>query len=266
MGSLPPEGRRGPAPAGRTPCGAPQARRGFDRGGGASTLTPGRPRPGTWTPRGCARGPRAPPRAAAAPGTSGRKQSAALAARRCAARAFLRFRPSARAARLRLRRGRTPSRARPLPVRREGRRDGSPWRSEVCCCRRCRRRGEPVPRRRPCPRRLPRAPGPWPPGPSAGVGEEPAERTCAPTRALHDPVSRLRGRGARGAVATPRRVSPGGAAGPGLLQPPGCARELSSPLPCCPCHDWSRLSPTAGSASAPAGPLVEPPGRAPPGM
>lgn len=28
----------------------------------------------------------------------------------------------------------------PLPARREGRREGSPWRSEVCCCRCCRRR------------------------------------------------------------------------------------------------------------------------------
>lgn len=126
---------------------------------------------------------------------------------------------------------------------------------------------EPVPRRRPCICSLPRAPrGLTPPGPSAGVGEEPAERTCPPTPSLQDPISRLQGAGAKGAVATPHRVSLGGAAGPGLLQPPGCARELSPPLPCCHCHDWSRLSPTAGSASAPASPLVEPPGGAPPGM
>lgn len=32
------------------------------------------------------------------------------------------------------------TRSRPLPVRREGRREGSPWRSEVCCYCRCRRR------------------------------------------------------------------------------------------------------------------------------
>ncbi|XP_022348664.1 HMG domain-containing protein 3-like [Enhydra lutris kenyoni] len=32
------------------------------------------------------------------------------------------------------------TRSRPLPVRREGCREGSPWRSEVCCCCRCRRR------------------------------------------------------------------------------------------------------------------------------
>lgn len=32
------------------------------------------------------------------------------------------------------------TRNRPLPVCREGRREGSPWRSEVCCCCCCRRR------------------------------------------------------------------------------------------------------------------------------
>lgn len=81
------------------------------------------------------------------------------------------------------------------------------------------------------------------------------------------PGSATRTQGAKGTVATPRRVSPGGAAGPGLLQPPGCVRELSPPLSLYRCHAWSRLSPTAGSASAQISSTpVEPRCRVPPGM
>lgn len=178
--------------------------------------------------------------------------------------------PTAGVGLLRLREGCTQALRRPLPVRREGRRDGSPRRSEVTVAATAAAApataaaapsAEPVPRRRPRFCRLPRA--------LCRRRGRPCGVTCAPTPALQDHLPRPRGGGggaARGAVATPLRVSPGGAAGPGLLQPPGCAHEPSPPLPCCHCHDWSRLSPAAGSARARASPLVEPPGRAPPGM
>lgn len=142
---------------------------------------------------------------------------------------------------------------------------GDPW------CAVAAASSAPVPRRRSCPCCLPReARGLTarpPPAPGALGRRRPS--LCANLRPSA-PLSRLRSATRRESEKRlwrlPRRVSPGGAAGPGLLQPPGCVRELSAPLSFYRCHDWSRLSPAAGSASAPTSALVEPRGRAPPGM
>lgn len=158
---------------------------------------------------------------------------------------------------------------RPLPVQREGRWDGSPRRFEVCCwcCCCCYYRTTTGAAATPVSlQSLSGSPGLDPRGPRQALVKSLRSELVVPHPPSKTPYRDSKGGGARGAVATPHRVSPGGAAGPGLLQPPGCAREPSPPLPCCQCHDWSRLSPTAGSASAQASLLVKPPGGAPRGM
>lgn len=137
---------------------------------------------------------------------------------------------------------------------------GDPW------CAVAAASSAPVPRRRSRPCCLPRASRGLIPAPGALGRRRPS--LCANLRISARPsypAAQLGGR-ARGALVTPRRVSPGGAAGPGFLQPPGCVRELSPPPSFYRCHDWSRLSPTAGSASAPTGTPVQPRGRVPSGM